>query len=488
MSKLAGRLRRNLGDPRCFARGTGSAPPTARPRRLGRDLERDPVSERLRRLFPTQEVGVQDSLPGISAVLSEQRRGAASASEHRGVTLEHRVLQTRQGGYVRGRALLPGNYLHGALPLDVVSQLDGEAALLLSGDDRLADFRPERALFFDLETTGLPGGCRPSATTHEWRHRGSSRKACAGTPLAFLIGAARLNSQGKVQLDQFLLRQQPDESAQLLAFNELLHQVDYLVSFNGRAFDRNILADRLARNRIDPTRILTLPHLDLLYPSRRLYREAFGEASLDVIERRVLGLQRPASEVRGGEVPERWKRYLATGDPRLLHAVLDHNVLDLLSLLTLGGHLARCVRTPGLCLAEPVMLAAAARLLLRRGRSDQAEVLLQHLAQGSVEDAVVYGVLGTLADQLRKTARHGEALALWRQMLRVAGVRDLQPWRAAAIALERRLNRPAEALQLVEEVLGRLSSGEGQGREDPLFPEFTTRCERLQRKMQLPAA
>jgi uncharacterized protein YprB with RNaseH-like and TPR domain len=405
-----------------------------------------------------------------------------------GIVLEHRIAHTARGGFVRGHAQLPPRYCHGALPLSSVAALDGEAAVLLSGDPELAEFRPERALFFDLETTGLPGRGNGSGGDAAWRNHSQTRGRCAGTPLAFLIGAATVDASGAVQLHQFLLRQQPDEPAQLAAFGQLLKQVDYLVSFNGRSFDRNILADRLARNGMDPERILTLPHLDLLHPSRRLYRGAFGSASLDVIERRVLGLQRPADEVRGAEVPERWNRYLSTGDPRHLHAVLDHNVLDLLSLITLGGHLSHCVRAPGLALVEPVMLAAAARLLLRRGRPEQGESLLRRLALGSADDLVVYGALGSLAEHLRKGARHDEAVVLWRRMLGAAGADDLQPWRAAAISLERRLKQPAAALALVDELLGRLEDGEGLGSEASLFHEFLARRERLRRKVLSAAA
>jgi len=405
-----------------------------------------------------------------------------------GIELEHRIAHTARGGYVRGYAQLPPGYCHGSLPLSSVAALDGEAAVLLSGDAELAEFRPERALFFDLETTGLPGGRGGPGGDHSWRHRSRKRRRCAGTPLAFLIGAAAVDASGAVQLHQFLLRQQPDEPAQLLAFSELLQQFDYLVSFNGRSFDRNILADRLARNGMDPQRILTLPHLDLLHPSRRLYRGAFGSATLDVIERRVLGLQRPVDEVRGAQVPERWNRYLSTGDSRHLHAVLDHNVLDLLSLLTLGGHLSSCVRAPSLSLVEPVMLAAAARLLLRRGRSQQGESLLQRLALGSADDLVVYGALGSLAEHLRRDSRHDEALVLWRRMLGAAGADDLQPWRAAAISLERRMKQPAEALALVDELLCLLEAGEGLGCEASLFHEFRSRRERLRRKVLSAAA
>ena len=443
------------------------------------------MSARLRRALACSAGGPtgQGVLPGIVSGDPETVADWGAASDRgQAVVVDHRVVQTAFGGYVRGCAALPPQHRHGSRALSSVAALDGDAALLLSGDAALADFRVERALFFDIETTGLPGAGRASTELSTWNHHVGSRRACAGTPLAFLIGTARVDADATVRVDQFLLRQQPDEPSQLEAFVAQLQQVDSLVSFNGKSFDRNVLADRLARNRLDPERLLSLPHLDLLHPSRRLYREALGQSTLDVIERCVLGVQRPGDEVRGAEVPQRWDRYLRNGDPRLLHGVLDHNVFDLLSLLTLGGHLARCVRAPGLHLAEPEMLAAAARLLLRRGRCEQAEGLLWQLAQGRSDDEVVYRALGQLAEHLRKAGRYSEATALWRRMLSVSGADDLQPWRAASIALERRLGLPGEALALVEDILGRLESGQGRGRDSLLYDEFLGRRERLRRK------
>jgi len=357
--------------------------------------------------------------------------------------------------------------------------LNGDAALLLSGDVRLADFQPERALFFDLETTGLPRGARGGGSPETWHRRGPT--AASGTPLAFLIGALQLSKSGQVRVHQFLLRQQPDESAQLSAFSRLLEGVDYLVSFNGKSFDRNILADRLIRNRMDPERILSLPHLDLLHPSARLYRQAFGGSSLGVLERRVLGVQRPAGEVSGAEVPQRWTRYLRTGDPQFLYAVLDHNVLDLLSMVTLSGHLASALRAPGLCLAEPAMLAGAARLLMQRGQSDRAEILLRRLASGSSHDPVVYTSLARLSEHLRKTGRHGEALLLWQRMMEEKGILDLTPWRAAAIALERRLGKPRKALELVNELLERIEHLDQEAGLSSESSDFSRRKERLEK-------
>ena len=476
MSHVATRLRRQYGD---LPSNDSSRQSVSRPARS--DKNREPVSARLRRIQGPKRKVSQEQLPGFHSY-RRPATGLCAPAQEDSIDVEHRVVTNRLGGYVRGHAQLPGSVLHGALPLSSSMRLDGEAALLLSGDVALADFRPERALFFDLETTGLPRGARGGSSPDSWQRRGAT--GAAGTPLAFLIGALQLSSYGRVTIHQFLLRQQPDETAQLSDFSRLLGEVDYLVSFNGRSFDRNILADRLIRNRMDPERILSLPHLDLLHPSARLYRQAFGGSSLAVLERRVLGVQRPTGEVSGAEVPQRWTRYLRTGDPRLLYAVLDHNVLDLLSMVTLSGHLARALRAPGLCLAEPSMLAGAARLLMHRGQHGRAETLLRRLTSGSSHDPVVYTSLARLSEHLRKTGRHGEAMLLWERMIEEKGISDLAPWRAAAIALERRLGKPRQALDLVLEVLERIERREQRVGAGADTSDFIRRKERLERVLR----
>ena len=476
MSSLAARLRRQLGvatassTHRLEARmpAISSSPHPA---------NREPVSEQQQRIARSAEQRQHIATPSVQQHFTMNASVAADQTSIIQVT--HQVVSNKLGGYVRGNAVLKGSQLHGLLPLSSALDVDGPSALLMSGDTALADFRPERALYFDLETTGLPRGAR---SKDSWQRRSADR--AGGTPLAFLIGALQIAGDGKVEVHQFLLRQQPDETAQLADFCELLRNVDYLVSFNGRSFDRNILADRLLRNRMSPERLLSLPHLDLLHPSARLYRGALGGSSLDVLERRVLGVQRPPDEVRGAEVPERWMRYLRTGDPRFLYAVLDHNVLDLLSLLTLGGHLSRALRTPGLCLAEPAMLAGAARLLLQRGQPQVGEALLHRLSSGSSHDDVVYRALASLAEHLRKMGRHDEALPLWRRMMEEKGITNLAPWRATVIALERRLGQPQQALAVITEVLEQIVAlPVHSGRESDLV-EFSSRRDRLTRRLE----
>ena len=459
MSRLKDRLRRQLGDPAELARRGGSElPETAAD--AGEEhvpTDRGVVLERLRRLHKAARKRAEPRR--TVEVIRPVRRTDPSRPVTEPPSVPRRELERAGTACLHGELVLPPGELHGALALDEVLRLDGPLAVLLSGDPDLSSFDPTKALFFDLETTGLMGG--------------------SGN-LAFLSGGARIDGEGRVTVHQLMIRDPSEEPAALDFMAEQLADVDYLVSFNGKSFDRNVLSDRFTMNRMEPDRVLELPHLDLLHPARRLFAKTHMSCSLGSLEEHRLGVFRCETEVRGAEVPERWFDFLRTGRFELVEPVIDHNVLDLLSLLTLAAHLARCVEAPGAALPEPTALASAARLLLDRGEAERAEEILKLLTRGAADDPVVYGALGLYAEHLRRTLRYEEALELWRRMIGAAGAADLEPWKAAAIALEWRLERPAEALELVDAVLE-------QAGGDPLMgievEEFQRRRERLARRL-----
>ena len=124
------------------------------------------------------------------------------------------------------------------------------------------------AAFVDIETTGLSGG--------------------TGT-LVFMIGV------GAFEGDEFVLRQYfladvAFEAAMLRRVVEALDSRETIVSFNGRRFDLPLILTRLTLTRLKSPRLEH--HLDLLYPSQRLYKKRLRSCSLGTLEACVLGLQR----------------------------------------------------------------------------------------------------------------------------------------------------------------------------------------------------
>jgi len=302
----------------------------------------------------------------------------------------------------------PLDHCHGRYPLETVLEAATRAsAAELASHDNLQGFDPRRALYLDTETTGLDSG--------------------TGT-LVFLIGCGWFEEDAFV-LHQELVRDFPDEPRALAAFAELLGRFETLVSFNGKCFDVDRLKMRMTLKRI-PHRLDHLPHLDLLFPARRLLGLALAAegCGLQVLERHSLGVRRK-EDIPGREVPERFFTWLNTGDDDQLRPVLRHNRLDILSLVTLTAHLLERAAAPVEMAADPLEAFSAARFLFQH--SDRADADAQAIAgyeralEGSISTRVRHRARRDLSLILKGQGRTAEAIAVWEEM---ANHRRRDPW------------------------------------------------------------
>jgi uncharacterized protein YprB with RNaseH-like and TPR domain len=190
-------------------------------------------------------------------------------------------------------------------------------ARLAQAAEALAEVLPQTGhgcLFLDLETLGL-----------------------TAAPV-FLVGLLHVgggaDSASGFHAHQFLARDYSEEQAILEAAVPLLGEADLLLTYNGRSFDWPFLADRRRALLLPP--LVQPAHADLLYVARRLYRGVLPSCGLDCVEREVLGLER-VGDVPGREIAELYHRAVAEEQLDLLAPILQHNLLDLLSLACLAG-------------------------------------------------------------------------------------------------------------------------------------------------------
>ena len=177
-----------------------------------------------------------------------------------------------------------------------------------------------RLLFLDLETTGLAGG--------------------AGT-YAFLVGCGWFDG-GTFRLRQFVLSDFAAERSLLESFAQLAGDADCVVTYNGKSFDLPLIETRFALQRM-PTPFANLPHVDMLHPARRMWRDEEVECRLTYLEQALCGHEREG-DVPGFEIPSRYFHFLRTGDASALTGVLDHHRHDIVSLAVLMSHALRIDR------------------------------------------------------------------------------------------------------------------------------------------------
>jgi len=182
------------------------------------------------------------------------------------------------------------------------------SVLGLSGLHDDADF-----LFLDLETMGL----------------------FAGQPLV-VAGLARLRPDNAIIVEQYVVRDFPDELALLHEVNRQVGTHKVMVTYNGKSFDLPFLTGRSAYYGIG----LKLPsvHFDLLHFCRRAWRDELEGCSLRSIEQTILGISRE-TDLPGELVPEFYYEYLRTGNAGFLKPIVDHNRQDVISLVNVFSEL-----------------------------------------------------------------------------------------------------------------------------------------------------
>ncbi len=214
----------------------------------------------------------------------------------------------------------------------------------------------DRFRFFDLETTGLSGG--------------------TGT-VAFLAAVGRA-VDGEFELTQLFLEDYPGEGAFIEHLVSLLQGDACIVSYNGRAFDLPLLRTRCVMNGIVPPE--PEMHIDALFASRRLWKRVHGGASLGLLERQVLGVER-GEDLPGAMIPEVWLSFAREGDHPLMRLVLSHNAEDVVGLARLTARAQAIFDDPrARSCASDLDLYGLGRTLLLAGRVEEGEELLEAAA------------------------------------------------------------------------------------------------------------
>lgn len=313
------------------------------------------------------------------------------------------------------RRELPISARHGRTVLSDFLELQDEDFLRLTGDRSFSQVDPREFLFLDTETTGLSGG--------------------AGT-VVFLTGAAYFEAD-RLVLTQFFLSSFEAEAAYLKSLDSLAQgegRFRFLVTFNGKGFDVQVLDTRfLLRRLTHPFR--SMPHLDLLHPGRALWKGQLRDCSLQTLERRVLGFSR-RDDFPSHLIPQAYFDYLRSGSHQALGPILEHNRNDLISLVSLTRVMAEAVRSP-----RPAHLTsppAAARMLENRGRFADAERVLECALSDGEWEVCRQDCVEMLAGLKKRKGRHTEALSLLQRLLEEYPRPSLQAFEEAAKLLEHR--------------------------------------------------
>jgi len=380
---------------------------------------------------------------------------------------EGQVIETDYGSCFVLDQVYPLTHRHGEDSLAGLITTPIGAAATFTRDQRLTSLRPDDLLFLDTETTGLSG---------------------AGT-IAFMVGVAFIESSqdpsGSRQafvVRQYFLRDHGDEPAMLFLLSQLLAQRKGLVTFNGRSFDLPLLDTRYLMNRLDGLvgDLRDRPHIDLLPPSRRLWRHRFTSCSLGSLEEKLLGLTRNQEDIPGWAIPGLYLEYLRSRDAREMRRVFYHNQVDMLSMATLIVRILRQFTQPQPG-DHPLDLLSLGRWQMAMGQTTEAEKNLQLAATLDLPLSHYQQALYLLGSLLKRADRRLEAVPLWQQIA-VTSFDDVSAHLELAKAFEWHLDDLQSARMWTREALKLYESWDG-GRDLILQEELLHRLQRLELKI-----
>ena len=399
---------------------------------------------------------LEDKLKNLARLGSPGKRDVPVREKNKiAEVLGGRVIRREFGEFVLATKGFDLGKLHRDLRLPSSWKLRGELLAKVCSPRKSAGerpcprpFNPRKAVFFDCETTGLAGG--------------------AGT-YAFLVGLGYLSGD-EFLVEQYFMEDFHQERAVLAAIAEKMNGFEFLVSYNGKCFDLPLLGTRWIVNRIefDSDRWF---HIDLLYPSRRLWKRRIGDCSLGSIERQVLGVGREI-DVPSFLIPQIYFDYLRTGQVEALIPVFHHNSHDIVSLLKLAAVIDGALEAlDPIALDNPMDLYSLGRIHQSLGDHNAGVRCFERALTGGAPLELRQGILISLAFAHKRSGSIDEAAGIWQSLTEEEFPFSLLAHEELAKHWEHKRKDYGRALSLVERAMAQLRSDAS--------PDFASRRERM---------
>lgn len=277
------------------------------------------------------------------------------------------VLTTEHGPLHRIHASHGLDQAHGDVRFETLLGVDPSAVARFALDESFVDADPSRFVFLDTETTGLAGG--------------------AGT-VPFLVGVAYLRD-GKLEVEQWLLRRFGEERPILERLGEILADASALVTYNGKSFDWPLLRTRYVLHRRPLPPIAR--HLDLVHGARRLLARRLQSVRLQDVERELLGFVRE-DDIDAALIPSIFLEFQRQGAHPDMERVLRHHAMDLTAMPAMLARFAAFLgerERP----ADALDRLSCASVVARSGHDAESRRFVQSLVADADGEVAAHGSL-----------------------------------------------------------------------------------------------
>ena len=323
---------------------------------------------------------------------------------------------------------------YGKIRISSGLDITGELLTCMSKDPEFKDLDLSSALFLDLETTGLSGG--------------------TGV-IPFLVGLGYYE-EDQFHVVQYFLGEPGEEEMMLSDLNDFFREKDFqsVVSYNGKVFDLPLLETRFIINRL-PFILNDLPHLDFLFPARRLWSHKYENCKLSSLALDVVRTGR-TEDIPSAEIPWRYFQFIQSGDFSLVEPIIYHNAEDILSLLgviIVGASIFS--DDPDACSADGMDYFGAGKIMESFGDTEKSLQFFQKALKNGTSEDVTLSVRRRLSLNYKKNEEWDKALDVWREMTDTQIVtRDaLFSFRELAMYYEHKEKKYEEARRIAEEGL-----------------------------------
>jgi len=398
-------------------------------------------------------------LTHISAIKPVKEISKADSSSPIIPELNAQILVNDFGSYVLREKRFPIDFEHG-VALKEFLKLKSTDFVFAGKNSDLAQMEPDKILFIDTETTGLAGG--------------------TGT-YVFMVGVGFFEDN-EFLVQQYFMRDYGEENALLQAISQVLQGKTGLISYNGKSYDVPTLHTRCVLNR-NPISWENYKHLDLLHASRRLWRKSINSCTLQNVEQNILGFRREG-DIPGWEIPSLYFDFLRNRDYKPLLPVFKHNVMDILSMVTITVNICRAFTGYEKLQHDRYDLIGIIKTFEELGKHQKAAHACEVFLEYETLPELIQIMLKNAA-LLKKMHRLDEAEHVWHRVIDKAKSFNPVPYTELAKYYEHKLRDINKALEIVEraekrfKIIAELRGGFDNDFED----ELTYRKARLIKKL-----
>ena len=289
----------------------------------------------------------------------------------------------------------------------------------------------EELIFIDTETTGLSGG--------------------TGT-IAFLVGLGFIRDRQFV-VHQYFITQLSHEEGLLELLQQVIPNFKCLVTYNGKTFDIPILNARFVLNRMPPLPE-DMPQIDLLHPTRTIWKYSLENCKLKTIETDRLQLYRE-DDIPGELIPDVYFDYLRNRLIDQIERIFYHNRFDVITML---ANLILVIKSYQTTEPEdnPLTDYAKARLFTRKKDIERSISHYQNVLHSQISASRRQKTYLELAALYKKLERYDEALHYWQAAIHPDQPFNLEPYIEQAKYFEHKLKDFTQAIGIVEQALNSL--------------------------------